>query len=66
MNLEKAGLEELATAYDSIVLSINNKARARAYEDRLVELHKEKDIAEKEGKEEIEWIQAMLNKGVGE
>jgi len=66
MNLEKAGLEELATAYDSIVLSINNKARARAYEDQLVELHKEKDIAEKEGKEQIEWIQAMLNKGVGE
>lgn len=66
MNLEKAGLEELATAYDSIVLSINNKARARAYEDQLTELHKEKDIAEKEGKEEIEWIQAMLDRGVGE
>ncbi len=48
MNLEKAGLEELEKAYNAIALSIDKKARARAFEDRLVEMYKEKDLLEAE------------------
>lgn len=41
INLEKAGLEELESAYNKIVDAINRKAMARAAEDRLVELYKQ-------------------------
>lgn len=41
MNLEKATLEELEVAYNSIANAIDRKAKARAYEEALVELYKE-------------------------
>jgi tape measure domain-containing protein len=47
MNLEKASLDQLEIAYNAIVVAIERKARARAYEEELVELYKQKDEIEK-------------------
>lgn len=43
IDLEKAGLNELETAYNSIIAVIERKAMARAIEDRLTELYKKKN-----------------------
>lgn len=43
MNLEKAGLDELGIAYQKIINVIDKKARARAHEDTMVDLYKERD-----------------------
>lgn len=63
MNLEKVGLGELEAAYQKLMNVIDQKARARAYEDALVDLYKEKDIIEKEKVEELAFISSVINKG---
>lgn len=69
INLEKAGLQELETAYNSIVAAIDRKARSRAYEDRLTELYREKDSIEAKNSiynEELEFINIKRKAGVAD
>lgn len=69
INLEKAGLQELETAYNNIVAAIDRKARSRAYEDRLTELYREKDSIEAKNSiynEELEFINIKRKAGVAD
>jgi hypothetical protein len=47
MNLEKASLQELEIAYNSIIDAIDRKARKTAYEEEIVALYKRKRELEK-------------------
>jgi len=69
MNLEKAGLKELESAYNSIVTAIDRKAKTRAYEDKLTELYKKKDEIEAKSQkyeEEQEFINIKREAGVAD
>lgn len=62
MNLEKAGLQELESAYNSISEAIDRKARARAYEDRITQLYGQR--SELETTQEFAFVQWLNSQGI--